>query len=192
MRRNFVKTVSQPLWFVLASVFLFEAWLWDALRDLLKWIVASLPLDSLKQALARAVNALPAPLILLVFLIPVAVIEPFKIVGLWLVAHHHLIYGVGAFVAAKVFGLGVAAFIFDATRGKLLSMPWFAHFYAWVMSVRALAHAILAPYKERIRQVLAPIAGRLRETFETFAKHGALSRKLAFLRARARRPRRLT
>ncbi len=192
MRRDLMRRLSRPLWFVLAAVFLFEAWLWDVLGALLKRLAASIPFESLKQALVRGLNALPAPLVLLVFLIPVALIEPFKIVGLWLIAHHHIVYGVLAFVAAKVFGLGVAAFLFDATRTKLLSMGWFARFYAWVMWVRARAHEILEPYKQRVRAILTPFKRRLREMLASFASHAGLGRKLAELRARARRLRGLT
>jgi hypothetical protein len=192
MQQNFVKTLSRPLWFVLAAVFLFEAWLWDALGGLLKWLAARIPFERLKQGLVRAINALPAPLVLLVFLLPVAVIEPFKIAGIWLIAHHHVVYGIGAFLAAKIFGLGVAAFMFDATRSKLLSMPWFARFYAWVVGIRALAHAVLEPYRERIRESLAPFKRKLGQLLAAFAANGGLGHTLATLRSRARRSRGLT
>ncbi|MGH6817998.1 MAG: hypothetical protein ACREC1_04410 [Methylovirgula sp.] len=192
MQQGLVKTLGRPLWFVLAALFLFEAWLWDAVGGLLKRLAAAIAFESLKQALVRALNALPAPLVLLVFVIPVAVIEPFKIVGLWLIAHHHLVYGIGAFVAAKVFGVGVAAFLFDATRSKLLSMDWFARFYAWVMKIRQLAHDLVEPYKRRIREALAPFVGRLRALFAAATANGGLGRRLALLRARARRLRGLT
>ncbi len=192
MQQGFTKTFSRPLWFVLAAVFLFEAWLWDAVGGLLKRLAAAIAFESLKRALVGAVDALPAPLVLLVFLIPVAVIEPFKIVGVWLIAHHHFVYGIGAFVAAKVLGVGVAAFLFDATRGKLLSMAWFARFYAFVMRIRARAHDLIEPYKQRIREALEPFARRLRELFATATANGGLGRKLALLRARARRLRDLT
>jgi hypothetical protein len=192
MQRDLMEKLSRPLWVVLAAVFLIEAWLWDKLGALLTFIAASIPFEALKQSLVRAINALPAPVVLLVFLIPIAMIEPFKIVGLRLIAHHHLFYGIAAFVAAKVFGLGVAAFLFDATRGKLLSMPWFARFYAWVMKIRGLAHELLEPYKQRLREALAPVRQRLRELRASLAAHAGLGRKLVMLRARARRLRGLT
>jgi hypothetical protein len=192
MPQDLARKLSRPFWFILAAVFLFETWLWDEVGRLLKRLAAAIPFDSLKQALTGAINALPAPVVLLVFLIPVALIEPFKILGLWLIAHHHLIYGIGAFIAAKIFGLGVAAFLFDVTRSKLLSMPWFARFYAWVMRVRALAHEILEPYKERVREALAPLRQSLEKMLASFATRGAWGRRLAILRARARRLRGLT
>ncbi|MGB7126393.1 MAG: hypothetical protein WBD42_06150 [Methylovirgula sp.] len=192
MHQGLVKRLSRPLWFVLAALFLFEAWLWDVVGGLLTRLAAAIAFESLKQALVRAINALPAPLVLLLFVIPIAVIEPFKIVGLWLIAHHHFVYGAGAFVAAKVFGVGVAAFLFDATRGKLLSMAWFARFYAWVMRIRQLAHDLLEPYKRRVREALAPFVRRLRALFTAATANGGLGRRLALLRARARRLRGLT
>jgi hypothetical protein len=192
VRHNLMRKLGQPLWFILAAVFVFEAWLWDRLGGLLKLIPASIPFESLKQALVRGMNALPAPLVLLVFLIPIAVIEPFKIVVLWLIAHHHIVYGILAFVAAKIFGLGLVAFLFDATRSKLLSMAWFARFYVWVMKIRALAHEILEPYKQRLRQALLPFKQRLRDVLASLVTHAGLGRRLATLRARARRLRGLT
>lgn len=190
--RHLVRRLSRPFWFALAAIFLFEAWAWDELGAFLKWVAALVPFESFKRALVRGLNTLPPLVVLLVFLIPVAVIEPFKIVGLWLIGHHHIVYGVGAFVAAKFLGLGVAAFLFDATRDKLLSMAWFARFYAWVMMVRARAHQILEPFKQRIRQALAPIKQTLSRMRAAFASRGALGRKFAFLKERARRLRGLT
>lgn len=192
MRRNLASNIGRPFWFILAAVFLFEAWLWDELGALLKALAALIPFEALKHALALALNALPAPVVLFVFLIPVAMIEPFKIVGLWLIAHHHPFYGILAFVAAKVFGLGLAAFLFDATRSKLLFMLWFARFYAWVMRMRVFAHAFLEPYKRRLREAITPFKRRLAEMLAAFGTHAGLGRKLAMLRARARRLRRLT
>jgi hypothetical protein len=182
----------RAVWFVCAAVFLFEAWLWDTVGGGLKRLVALIPFDAFKQSLARDLAKLPAPVALLVFLLPLLVIEPFKVLGLWLIAHHHAIFGILAFVAAKVLGLGLVAFLFDATRSKLLSMPWFARFYAWVMDIRAKAHAIIEPYKLRLRAALAPFKARLKAMLALLESHGAFGRRLALLRARARRLRGLT
>ncbi|HLH10481.1 MAG TPA: hypothetical protein VKV77_01240 [Methylovirgula sp.] len=192
MRARLRNRLSRPLWFVLAALFLFEAWLWDELGALLKKIAGRIPFESLKAALARAIEVLPAPAVLAVFLVPIALIEPFKIAGLWLIANRHIVSGIGAFLAAKVLGLGVAAFLFDATRGKLLTMGWFARFYAWVIKLRAAAHAFLEPYKQRVRAALAPFREKLRAALAALRSQGGLGRRLAILRARARRLRGLT
>lgn len=191
--QSLLRKLTRPLWFVLAAIFLFEAWLWDVLGDALTRLAARLPFESFKHALARLVGRLPAPVVLLVFLIPLAIIEPFKFLGLWLIGHHHIVFGVLAFVAAKFAGLGVMAFLFDMTRTKLLSMGWFDRFYLWVIRMRAWAHDVLAPYKQQIHEALAPFKQRLSDMLISFeSRGGGLGRKLALLRNRARRLRGLT
>jgi hypothetical protein len=196
-----MKRLTHAFWFACAAIFIIEAWLWDKLGGLLHALVALLPFEAWKRALAKGLAALPAPVVLLVFLVPIAVIEPFKLVALWAITHHHVIIGVAAFVAAKFAGLGVTAFLFEATREKLLTMAWFKRFYDWVLMLRAKAHAFLAPYKERIQAALVPFKERihvalaaLREKLHAYlaasAERGGLGRRLMLLRAQVRRLRR--
>ena len=193
MPHSLMQKILRPLWFVFAALFLFEAWLWDVLGNALTRLAALIPFESFKRALARLVDRLPAPIVLMVFIIPLGIIEPFKFVGLWLIGHHHIVLGILTFAAAKVAGLGVMAFLFDMTRAKLLSMSWFERFYLFVMRVRTWAHATLEPYKLRIRAALAPFKQRLRDMLTSFESHGHnFGRKLAFLRSQARRLRGLT
>jgi hypothetical protein len=56
-------------------------------------------------------------------------------------------------VLAKLLGLGVTAFVFDATRHKLLQMAWFSRMYDWFMWARAWAHAQTEPVRERLKQL---------------------------------------
>jgi hypothetical protein len=187
MQRSLIQKILRPLWFVLAAIFLVEAWLWDRLGHALTQLAALIPFESFKQALGRMVAWLPAPVVLLVFLIPLGVIEPFKFLGLWLIARHHLCFGLLAFFAAKLVGLGVMAFLFEVTRAKLLSMGWFEAFFNWMMWLRQWAHDVLEPYKRSLRQTFEPIKARLREILARLESHGGLGRRLALMRARARR-----
>jgi hypothetical protein len=189
-----MKRLLHAFWFFCAAVFLIEAWLWDALGGILQRLAALLPFEALKRALAKGLEALPAPAVLSVFLIPIAVIEPFKLVALWALTHHHVFLGVAVFVAAKFAGLGITAFLFETTREKLLSMGWFLRFYEWVLKIRAIAHAFLAPYKLRIHAALAPFKARIHETLvllraklHASAERGGLGRRLLLLRARVQR-----
>ena len=61
--------------------------------------------------------------------------------GLWLLANEYWLSAVLILVFAKFLGVGVAAFIFDVTRPKLLQMAWFQKLYDWVMAMRAKARA---------------------------------------------------
>lgn len=191
LKTEFARIV-RAFWFVCAALFLIEAWLWDTFGGFLARLVAIIPFAAFKRAIANGLARLPAPLALLVFVPPILMIEPFKVLGLWLIAKHHVIFGVLAFVAAKLLGVGLIAFLFDATRSKLLSMPWFARFYEWVLEIRTRARAIIEPYKLRLRAALAPFKARVKAVLQSFESRGEFGRRFALLRARARRLRGLT
>lgn len=150
-----LRRLLKPLWFVLALVFLIEAWLWDHLQPVAAWIVARIPLRAVKAWLAARIAGLSPALTLVVFLVPVIVLLPFKFGGVWLLAHGRWFAALVVLAAAKLVGVGVAAFIFDVTRPKLLQMAWFRRLYDLVLRVREWADALVAPAKARIRAVIA-------------------------------------
>ena len=53
----------------LAMVFLVVAWAWDALIAVGRWIAGFIPWARFKQSFAALVDRLPAPLVLLIFLV---------------------------------------------------------------------------------------------------------------------------
>jgi hypothetical protein len=175
-----MRRLLKPLWVFLAIVFLIEAWLWDKLSPIVAFIVGLIPLATVKAKIAAFVERLPPALSLVVFIIPVILILPFKLVGLWLIAREHIVLGAATFLMAKFVGLGVTAFLFDVTRDKLLSMAWFARFYRWVIAVRDWAHAQTAPIKARIHAIAEYMRERIGGT-------GLFGRKLAFLRRKAQK-----
>lgn len=149
MRRLF-----KPLWVLLAVVFLIEAWLWDHLQPIVERVVARIPLRAFKRWLAANIEALSPALTLVVFIVPLIMLFPLKLVGLWLLTHGYWLGAIATTVFAKVAGVGVTAFIFDVTRPKLLQMPWFKRLYDLVLALRARAAALVDPIKLRIREAL--------------------------------------
>jgi hypothetical protein len=117
-------------------------------------IVALIPLRTFKQWLAERVDTLSPAMTLLVFIVPVIPLFPLKLVGLWLLAHEYWISAILTIIFAKFLGVGVAAFIFDVTRPKLLQMEWFEKLYEFVIALRARANALVDPIKLRIKQAL--------------------------------------
>jgi hypothetical protein len=91
---------------------------------------------------------------LIVFIVPVIPLFPLKLVALWLLAHEYWMTAILTFILAKFLGVGVAAFIFDVTRPKLLEMEWFEKLYDFVMALRAKAAALVDPIKLRIKEAL--------------------------------------
>ena len=150
-----LRRILQPLWVLLALIFLVEAWLWDHLEPIVARVVAWIPLRAFKAWLAGHVDTLSPAMTLIVFVAPVVLLFPLKLIGLWLLANDYWASAVVIFVLAKFLGLGVAAFIFDVTRPKLLQMAWFEKLYDWVMAMRAKAHAIVEPIKLRIKEAMS-------------------------------------
>ncbi len=86
-----MRRLTRPLLILLAIVFLIEAWLWRHLEPVVEWIVARIPLRAVKARIAGIVRKLPPVASLVVFAVPVAALFPFKLLGLWLLAHKHWI-----------------------------------------------------------------------------------------------------
>jgi hypothetical protein len=146
------RRLLQPLWFILAVLFLIEAWLWDHLEPWVEWIVAAIPLRELKAWTAERIAGLSPPLALVVFVVPLIPLYPVKLFALWLFATGHFVPGTLIFGAAQFIGLGVIAFIFDVTKPKLLQMDWFRSVYEFTLRVKAKAHEIVAPVMAKIRE----------------------------------------
>jgi hypothetical protein len=150
-----LRRLLQPVWVLLAIIFLIEAWLWDHLEPIVARVVAAIPLARFKQWLTERVDALPPAMTLIVFAVPIIPLFPLKLIGLYLLTHEYWLTGVSTFLFAKLLGVGVTAFVFDVTRDKLMEMGWFERLYALVMRLRAKATELVDPVKRRIRELIA-------------------------------------
>jgi len=149
-----MRRLLQPVWVLLAVIFLIEAWLWDHLEPIVAWFVALVPLRAFKQWLAERVDTLSPAMTLIVFIVPVIPLFPLKLVGVWLLVHEYWLSAVFTILFAKLLGVGVTAFIFDVTRSKLLEMGWFERLYEFILALRAKATALVEPIKQKIRSGL--------------------------------------
>jgi hypothetical protein len=149
-----MRRLLQPLWVLLAIIFLVEAWLWDHLEPVVAWFVALIPLRAFKQWLAERVDTLSPAMTLIVFIVHVIPLFPLKLVGFWLLTHEYWMSAVFTIIFAKFLGVGVAAFVFDVTRPKLLEMEWFEKLYEFILALRAKANELVDPIKQRIKEIL--------------------------------------
>jgi hypothetical protein len=150
-----MRRLLQPVWVLLAVVFLIEAWLWDHLEPMVAWIVARIPLHTFKRWLAERVDTLSPAMSLIVFVVPVIPLFPLKLAGVWLLVHEYWLTAFVTILFAKLVGVGVMAFVFDVTRPKLLEMQWFEKLYGFVLALRRKAAALVDPIKLRISAILA-------------------------------------
>lgn len=185
------RRLSRLLLIPLALVFLFEAWLWSHLQAAIAGIVRVLALPALRAWLTAAIEKLPPAATLVVFLIPVLLLLPIKLLGFWMLAHGSWLGAMATLALAKVVSMGVTAFVFDVTRPKLLQMAWFRWVYERVMAGLAWAHRQIDPVKERLRawarKTLTPIKRRLRSLFWLMkpGRSGRFFRRIARIRRRA-------
>jgi hypothetical protein len=149
-----MRRLLQPIWVLLAVIFLIEAWLWDHLEPIVAAVVARVPLRTFKAWLAERVDTLSPAMTLIVFIVPVIPLFPLKLIGLWLLANEYWVSAILTIIFAKFLGVGVAAFIFDVTRDKLLEMAWFEKLYEFIIALRAKASALVDPIKLRIKEAL--------------------------------------
>ena len=185
-----MRRLTRPLWILLALVFLFEAWLWEHLRPIVAWVVDRIAWAKLRARAVDAIEHLPPYPTLLVFLVPVILLFPLKLVGLWMLAHGSWLGAMAVLVLAKVVSMGVTAFIFDVTRPKLLQLPWFRWLYDHVMVWLDKAHALIDPIKVEVKVWVArhirPLRRRLRRLTWLMKprRAGRFLRRLAMLRRR--------
>src|SRR3984885_8181231 len=77
---SMMRRLLQPLWVLLAIIFLIEAWLWDHLEPIVARVVALIPLRAFKLWLAEQVDTLSPAMTLIVFAIPIITLFPLKLV----------------------------------------------------------------------------------------------------------------
>ena len=170
----------RPLWIVLALLFLMEAWLWDHLEPVVARAVNVVPWGRVKTWIKRTIESLPAWAALGVFVVPLIVLLPLKFLEVYFLATRNWLGAAGVLVLAKLMGLGVTAFVFDATRGQLLQMAWFARMYDWFLWARDWAHAQTEPVRQRALQLTWLVKPQ---------RTGKFLRRLMRLRRRAYRSR---
>ncbi|HEY5206466.1 MAG TPA: hypothetical protein VIJ63_17975 [Roseiarcus sp.] len=138
----------------LAMVFLLVAWAWDGLVAIGRALASLVPWARFKQAFASLVDRLPAPLVLLIFLVPLLIVEPLLTVATVAIAMGYVVSGAIAWIVLKLIAVSLIPAIFDLTKHRLMTMPWFVRAYEKVMAFHHYAEQIVAPYKNAAAAML--------------------------------------
>jgi hypothetical protein len=146
-----IRVLIRGFWVVLAVLFLIEAWLWSHLEPVVERLVAFIPWQGFKAAV-RLIAGLSPQVTLVVFAIPFFLLMPVKFLEVWLIVTHQWIAATIVLVLAKLVGVGLTAFIFEATKDKLLQMAWFRRVYDFFIWLRAWAHQKVDPITRRLRK----------------------------------------
>jgi hypothetical protein len=152
----------------LALLFLFETWVWRKLVALARHVAGLLPWERFRDAARRAMNRLPAIFSVALFGAPLLVSEFGAFASVVIMATGHVVFGMGLYVAMKIFGLLLVPVIFEITRERLLALPWFAYLYVRFEALHALAHRFVAPYREAAVRLSREIAASARAAWAAF------------------------
>ncbi len=168
----------------------------DLFRSVVVPAVERLARLRLFQRLEAWIAGLSPYATLALFLIPLAIIEPFKIVALYFLSEGRWIAAIVTFVAAKVIGIGLAERLFAISRAKLLSIGWFARAHGWVIASKDYIHAYLLTTRfwpalmrltRRVRNGLARLKLAIRHRLGQANEGGFLGGRLATARRLAER-----
>ena len=176
----------------LAMAFLAAAWIWDGLIAVARVIVQLIPLTRFKQTFVALVDRLPAPLVLLIFLVPFLIVEPLLVVATIAIAMGYFVLGAIAWIALKLLAIAVIPAIFDLTQHRLMTMPWFVWAYKKVTVWHDYAHRIVAPYKHAAAAVLRQWRRRAAAAMRRAPGIASLAARLAARRRAANGRPRLT
>jgi hypothetical protein len=160
-----VKQEARPprlLVLAFALVFLFETWIWGSVVAAVRALVTLIPWDAFKAEIQRQVNRLPALVALVLFGVPFLVNEFGSLFCVILMATGHFLSGAVGYILIKVVGLGLLAVIFDLTREKLMTLPWFVVAHDKFQTLHDFASRLVAPYRKAALAYLRDLRDRAR------------------------------
>jgi hypothetical protein len=153
---------SRLLVLAFALVFLFETWIWGSVVAAVRPFVALIPWDAFKAEAQHQVNRLPALVALVLFGVPLLFNEFGALFCVILMATGHFLAGAVGYILVKVVGLGLLAVIFDLTREKLMTLPWFVVAYDKFQTLHDFARRLVAPYRNAALAFLRDLRDRAR------------------------------
>jgi hypothetical protein len=89
---------------------------------------------ALRQYLRRRVQRLGPYPSLFLLVVPLAVVEPFKLATLFIAGSGHWMTGAIGMLCAYAVSLFVTHWLFGVVQPKLLELPWFAALWRWVVA----------------------------------------------------------
>jgi len=158
-RRDYLR---RALLLLLALAFLFETWIWDRVVAGAQRLATLVNWAAIRTALRRVIDRLPVWVALMLFGVPFVVAEGGAFLCVLFAAMGHVVAGAVGYTAIKIFGFGLLAPIFDLTKPKLLTLPWFAVVYDKALVFHHFALGLIAPYRAAAKKLAGEFFARVR------------------------------
>ena len=114
---------------------------------------SQVPPMRIPRSIHRFLNRLGPYQALLTLAVPLAIVEPLKLVALFVVGGGHFIAGVLVMICAYAGSFFITERLFVVLKPKLLTLPWFAFAWRWFVTVRDKLVYWLRRTRTRVRKV---------------------------------------
>ncbi len=114
---------------------------WTVFAPLVRWLSRL----QVVKAIERWIDSLHPYVILVLLVVPFGIAELTKVLGVYLMSTGHFRTGMTIFIGAYVVSIFVCERTLHAGKRKLMTIPWFATIYTWIMTIK---DAILAWFRE--------------------------------------------
>jgi hypothetical protein len=148
------RAIKKSLLFLLAALFILEAWLWEVTGACIRRAIGWVPYQRLKTYIAEHIVHCSPWLTLGIFIIPALLLLPLKFATLFLLAKGYVLPGIGMALFAKLIGLGVSSFLFTLCKPKLMELRFIRWLYGQCLYWRERAQRLVAPYMTRVREAV--------------------------------------
>ena len=142
-----------------ATLFIFfEEWLWFRLLKFMK-AVAALPIFRTIEAVLRNQNKWVS---LAAFVIPELSFIPVKLAVVWLIGNNHAFFGVILFIAAKITGTALFAWMWEVTSPQITKFVWVCWIRDTILKIRTWAHNWIQaqPAYQRAKEMIETLKRR--------------------------------
>lgn len=133
-----MKKIIGSFFVLLATIIIFfEEWLWFRLLKITQ-ALASLPVFRNIESVLRAQNKWVS---LAAFIVPELSFIPVKLGVVWLMGNNHAFFGVILFIAAKITGTALFAWMWEVTSPKITEFAWVCRIRDTIVKIRGWAHS---------------------------------------------------
>jgi hypothetical protein len=154
-----LRQILKPIAYVAAAVyFIVDVLLLGVARPISRWFAANFPMPRLRAW----IKSLPPYSCLLLFSVPVILLEPVKMIAAYMAATGPFIWAAMTFAIGEILKLVLVERLFELTKTKLMKIPAFAWAYghyakakAWVKQTEALRvlRSLSQSIREHIREL---------------------------------------
>ena len=152
------RLLSTAFVFIATLYIFFEEWLWFRLLKVMKTIAAWPVIRNIENVL-RNQNKWVS---LAVFIIPELSFIPVKLAVVWLMGNNHAFSGVILFIAAKITGTALFAWMWEVTEAKITQFVWVCWVRDTILKIRTWAHNWIQqqPAYHRTKELIAQLKAK--------------------------------